>query len=130
MFAVRPGIESVLDQKRVLIIEDQMLIAINVEQVALDMGAADTRVVRADEAVRTPDVWSDKPDVCIIDYRAASGRGSRLAQLARKHDCKLIVMTTDSLDRDDELIVGADAILRKPFSDDDVRAALEKVLFL
>ena len=125
---VHHGIASVLDRKSVLIIEDEMLIAVSVEQVAQELGARTTRVLRAHEAMELADRCAHLPDVCVVDYRSTNDEKRRIAQFVRGSPCKLILMTTDSQLEEDDLFSSADAILQKPFGDEEVCLAFQNAL--
>lgn len=112
-----------LDQKSVLIVEDEMLIAVGIEQVAVEMGARTTKVMRVSEALAAMDQCGQAPDICVIDYRAADPSRRRLMDFLGSVSSKVIAMTTDSFFDNNEFFQVADAILKKPFGDDEVRRA-------
>lgn len=106
-----------------LIVEDEMLIAVGIEQVALELGARMTRILRSPEALALIDRCDQTPDICVVDYRAASDDNRRIAEFFNGSTSKLIVVTTDSEPGTDTLYKAADAIVQKPFGDEDVRRA-------
>lgn len=117
-----------LEHKSVLIVEDEMLIALNVEQVARDLGAAATRIVRAEGALSLARTCSVVPDICVVDFRSANGRKKSIAQALFSARTKVILMTTDSHSDDDDLYRVADAVVRKPFGDEELFAAFQYAL--
>lgn len=114
---------QLLADKTVLIIEDEMLIAMNVEQIAHDLGAREVLVLRVREALRHMLENVVSPDVCVVDYRSANGERRNVAEFFGSSAGKLIAMTTDGDPENDPLLANADAVLRKPFGNEEVTQA-------
>jgi DNA-binding NtrC family response regulator len=119
---------QLLADKTVLIIEDEMLIAMDVEQIANDLGARHVLVLRVREALRHMLENVVSPDVCFVDYRSADGERRSVAEFFGSTGGKLIVMTTDGDPEKDPLVANADAVLRKPFGAEEVGQAFRDAL--
>ncbi|WP_306117516.1 MULTISPECIES: hypothetical protein [unclassified Roseitalea] len=111
-----------------LIIEDKLLIAMNIEQTALDLGAGKVTILRPAEALEFMPGADFAADIAVVDYRAADGRRRELLGLVADTGATLVIVTTDHEGMDDPLLDGARIILRKPFSDADLRDALVRAL--
>lgn len=112
----------------VLIIEDELLIAMSVEQVALEMGAREVLIMRRREALRFVPGSAFRADIALVDYRTANENLHAIVDLVVETEAVLIVMTTDTRPACDGLVGSAAAVLRKPFGDDDIRRALKDAL--
>jgi DNA-binding NtrC family response regulator len=119
---------QLLADKSVIIVEDEMLIAMNVEQVAHDLGAHDVQVLRVRDALRHMLENVVSPDICIVDYRSANGERRDVAEFFSSSAGKLIVMTTDGDPDKDPLVANADAMLRKPFGNEEIAQAFRDAL--
>jgi CheY-like chemotaxis protein len=84
------------------------------------------------DAVRQ--VASDKPDLIFTDLNMPDINGVELARAVRRHftseQLPIIMVTTQSEGRDSETAVqaGINAILRKPFTEETLRSAMQDVL--
>lgn len=112
----------------VLIIEDSALIAANTEQVARDMGAAKVTLMRAPQALERVLLRGLTPDIAVIDHRSVNHGAAELLDLVIGTGAMLIITTTDSDRGSQWLLQTAHAVLRKPFSEDELRAALQSAL--
>lgn len=112
----------------VLIIEDELLIAVSIEQVALEMGASEVAILRRQEALRFVPGSDFTANIAIVDERTANQHLHAIVDLVVETEAVLIVMTTDSEPAGDGLLESAAALLRKPFGDEDIRRALYAAL--
>jgi len=118
----------------VLIIEDTPLIAADIEQVALDRGAAGARVMRPRGALESLLLSGPESglkaaaDIVVVDYRAANEGARRVLELVARTAAFVIVTTTDPVGDADPRLGAADLVLTKPVSTDNLRDAFRAAL--
>lgn len=120
----------------VLIIEDKPLIAADIEQVALDLGAARATVMRPEGALRAmllsgPEAGTgpdSAADIVVVDYRSANEGARHLLDLMTRSAAFVIVTTTDPVGDADRRLGAADLVLTKPVSSDNLRSAFRTAL--
>jgi CheY-like chemotaxis protein len=89
--------------------------------------------VEADDGIGCLDVArSVHPDVVVLDVMMPRRGGLEvLADIRAEEsfaDTKVVVLTAQPAARDDALRGGADMVIEKPFTPDDITAAIEEVL--
>jgi two-component system, response regulator PdtaR len=112
---------------RVLIVEDDPFIAMDLEGVLSDAGcdicgvaASEVEALRIGEATR--------PSFAVVDVRLSPGDGRVVArELFRQYDTAVLMATAHSRESDNLAATGALACLPKPYSADDVPAALRAI---
>ena len=93
----------------------------------------DYEFVEADDGIECLDVAQKaRPDVVILDVLMPRQGGLEVLADIRADDSfsdtKVIVLTAQPAARDDALRGGADMVIEKPFTPDDITAAVEEVL--
>lgn len=111
-----------------LIIENELLIAMNVEQIALDLGASTVTIMRMREALEFVPSSEFVADIAVVDYLSAYDKRMEILELVSGIGAELLVMTTQTAAHDDDLLAPALEIVRKPFSEEEMRMALRGAL--
>jgi DNA-binding response OmpR family regulator len=112
--------------RRALIIEDDFLIAMEIEDILLDMGFDVVGAAATEEdAVRL--ALEGRPDLMLVDYRLARGNGVDAVRAIERHMSAAILFVTGSADevlrlRPDALCIG------KPFDPERLMAAIHRAL--
>jgi DNA-binding response OmpR family regulator len=115
---------------RVLIVEDDPFIAMDLEGVLSDAGC-DVCGVAASEAEALRMGEATRPPFAVVDVRLSPGDGRVVArELCRQYATAVLMATAHSRESDNLAATGALACLPKPYSTDDVPAALQAVLEL
>ena len=111
---------------RIVLVEDEPIIAILLEEILTDMG----HLVCATEATQAGAVAAVRrecPDIMIVDCRLAEGSGiAAVEDILQEGFVPHIFMTGDDLRA--EGLHPAAVVLRKPFRDNEISAAIEKAL--
>ena len=112
---------------RVLIVEDDPFIAMDLEGVLSDAGC-DVCGVAASEAEALRMGEATRPAFAVVDVRLSPGDGRVVArELFRQYDTAVLMATAHSRELDNLAATGALACLPKPYSADDVPAALRAI---
>ena len=125
MLAAGRGALKIDDGARAVVVEDEPLIAADLRAILERMGVTVAGEARsAEEAVRV--AHEAEPDVILADYNLA-GRATGLDAVVRikqDHDCPVIFITgyPDRVLQGDE--VEPDFVISKPYTADNVRAAV------
>ena len=124
--------ERRMSQKRILVVEDEGLVAKDIENSLLRAGYLVAGVAgTAAEALTL--ATSAKPDVVLMDIRLKGGvDGITVAEnLQVEHDVPVIFLTAhaDSNTLDRAKLTGPFGYIRKPFGEDDLRTAIEIALY-
>jgi DNA-binding response OmpR family regulator len=110
---------------RVLIVEDDPFIAMDLEGVLSDAGC-DICGVAASEAEALRIGAATRPSFAVVDVRLSPGDGRVVArELFRQYDTAVLMATAHSRELDNLAATGALACLPKPYSANDVPAALQ-----
>jgi len=115
---------EVLLGKAILLLEDEPLIAFNLQEELIDVGASVTWVITCREALDLVD--GQRFDCAVLDYQLRDGPCSEVAQACRDQQIPFIISTGSHGEATDDL--GAIAVLRKPFRADDLVAAIASSL--
>jgi two-component system, response regulator PdtaR len=112
---------------RVLIVEDDPFIAMDLEGVLSEAGCDICGVAASEsEALRMGE--ETRPSFAVVDVRLSPGDGRVVArQLHREYDTAVLIATANSRDVDNLAATGALGCLPKPYSADDVPAALRAI---
>ena len=116
---------------RVMIIEDEAIIAIDLEAIVSEMGHQITGVARTEEAaIKLAE--AEKPDLILSDIHLAdnsSGIDAVNRILAQHGDCPVIFITAYP----ERLLTGEGPepafLISKPYSEDQVRSAVSQAMF-
>jgi len=114
-----------MSSPRVLIVEDELLIALDVEQALIAAGYEICGVASSEaEALTLAD--RTHPDLAVVDINLNPGDGRNVARaLSEKHNTVVLFATSQCTELDRRM--GAIACLPKPYLADDVPAALRAV---
>jgi DNA-binding NtrC family response regulator len=109
--------------KSVLIIEDEALIALNIESCLQDAGAA--VVIANSMALAQRALDEGIPfDVAVVDLHLADGNASPLIQILSERGISVVITTGYEVDRKQPALGRAIAILQKPHTERDLINAL------
>jgi two-component system KDP operon response regulator KdpE len=113
----------------VLICDDESSLR---ELIRISLGD-DYDFVEADDGIQCLDVARNvHPDVVVLDVMMPRRGGLEVLADIRADeafaDTKVVVLTAQPAARDDALRGGADMVIEKPFTPDDITAAVEEVL--
>lgn len=119
--------EAEMDKRRVLVLDDEMLVAMMLEDMLDDLGFDVVGPFGALEAALEP-ARSEPLDGAIIDLNLGRGQLSTpVAEILRERDIPFLLATGYGANaQTDEL--GHAGLLAKPFSTADVEAALKAML--
>lgn len=117
--------ETPNSSKKVLIIEDEGEIALVLEMILVDRHYHLDYVKTLGKAAQY--LASNKPDVVILDNKLPDGWGVDYTSEIRKNfpEARIIMISGNGLVRDEALENGADHFLTKPFSLDELYAAID-----
>lgn len=114
--------------ERVLIVEDELLIAVEVEA-ALEEAGYDVCGIATSEAEALARAVVIHPDLAVIDVRLAPGNGKIVArELADRFNTTILMATSENPENLDR--IGASAVLPKPYAATVVPEALEATRIL
>lgn len=108
--------------KRILIVEDEPLVAFDNEHILRDAGYE--IVATVDTVADAVSAMEEEIDLVLADVRLSDGNGRDVARAAREKGVPLIFVTGGSPDDASALAVG---LLAKPYSQRDLIAAIEAV---
>jgi len=123
MFARSSGVSGVRAPLRVLIVEDESLIALNLELLLVDLGLVVIGpFATARDAYRAADIES--PDLAMVDLNLVDGpTGLALAQhLASAFQTEVVITTANP----DDVRSGSFQVVRKPYTDESIKEAVQK----
>lgn len=113
---------NLLNNLNVLIVEDELLIALDVERVVLDCGAAQCWLAnKRDLAAHAPHA-ATPPDLLVIDYRTADNNWQQFDTLLAL-STPVIVLSTDGKMESQPCEASRIIAVAKPFSDADLMDA-------
>lgn len=116
-------IDSLLSGRDVLIVEDEVLIALDVERIALECGANACQIVRGVHALSLSIEEVNANNVIIIDDRSFHEHSAVFTLLVQSYGGSVILTTTGEKQQQ---LAGNEriSIVQKPFADADIIAAL------
>lgn len=116
-------VPPLLDGLRILVLEDEFLIAMDVEQLCRDHGASDVVIVRHLSEI-DPDGIDARFDAAIVDLRLGSVSTLDFARLLREHDVPFVFAS--GYGDADELAVSFPgiALVGKPYAGADLIEAV------
>jgi DNA-binding NtrC family response regulator len=116
-----------VDTWSVLVVEDDFIIAFDLEERLADLGAAEVRIARnLDEAARHLSV--SRPTLAFVDWRLGAGTAEKFVGELVKAGVKVAIVTGSSraeMRFEDERAV---VFLQKPLSDTALAAAVDTLL--
>ncbi|HSK05615.1 MAG TPA: response regulator [Kofleriaceae bacterium] len=112
-------------QERVLLAEDSPAIA---DLVSYVLSAAGYDVVHVDSVAHAYEVLArERFDVVVADLRLPDGRGEEIIAAARARGDAIAIVVASG---EETAVEGADAVVMKPFSTDDLKAGIRRALEL
>lgn len=114
-----------LSGKSVLIVEDAALIAIDIETVLDELGAA--LIVAGAVAPTASTAGEFVPDLAIVDIHSAEGVDGALVVRLRHSGVPIVFLATDPDFGAASPIEGAHAVVFKPFTHEDLSAAIGRL---
>ena len=121
-----------MDQKKILIAEDEDNIAMALELFIGRKGYKMTRVADGDAALEA--LADNRPDLIILDIMLPKRSGFEVCEMIRKDqtlkDVRILFMTArgGKSERTKGLALGADAFMTKPFSSADLLVKVDELL--
>ncbi|MBD59088.1 MAG: histidine kinase [Citromicrobium sp.] len=109
--------------ERVLLIEDNMIIALDTEEMLRELGVSEVLVsASVTQALRA--IEADKPDFAVLDFNLGEESSEPVARELARHDVPFVLATGYSAKevRFEEL--GARAIIKKPYDKSDLAKVL------
>jgi len=111
---------------RILVVEDEGMIAMAIEETIVQMGHV-VCAIAGTEAEAVAAAYRTHPDLMIVDGRLRVGSGiSAMRKILTRRYIPHIYVSGDSLVAED--IDPRSVVLRKPFSDDELVAAIARAL--
>lgn len=111
---------------RILVVEDESMIALALEEAIVQMGHS-VCATAGTEAEAVAAAYQTHPDLMIVDSRLRIGSGiAAMRKILSKRYIPHIYVSGDSLVAED--LDHQAVILRKPFSDDELSAAISRAL--
>jgi DNA-binding response OmpR family regulator len=112
-------------QGRVLLAEDSPAIG---DLVSYVLSAAGFDVVHVTSVVHARAALArERFDVLVADLRLPDGRGEEIIETARTRDESIAIVVASG---EETAVEGADAVVMKPFSTDDLKAGIRRALAL
>ena len=117
-----------MSRGRILIVEDEYLVAADLEAVLEEMGYSCAGI--APDAETALALASHKPDLALVDIHLRDGRsGPQIAErLAREHGVNILFVTANPRMALDAGVPGVIGVLSKPCQEETILAALEYAL--
>jgi DNA-binding response OmpR family regulator len=120
--------DSRLDGARILVLEDEFLIAMDVEQLCRDHGAAEVSVLRRVEEAEAGQFETRRFDVAIVDLMLGGSSSLPLASKLRDHGVPLVFASGyPGLDQELSAFPGVQ-ILAKPYLSGDLVSAVAQAM--
>jgi len=115
-------------QRKIVIIEDEVLLALDLEMMAEDVGfKVAGQAGKKAEAIAAID--KARPDLCLVDVHLLDGpTGVDVARYAVENTEALVVFVTANRAALPEDLAGAYGVIAKPYTDTGVRDALRHLL--
>jgi len=121
-----------MEEKTVLLVEDEDNIALALEHLIAKQGYALRRV--ADGTLAMEAIIEDHPDLVVLDVMLPGRSGYEICQSIRRDDrlagTKVLMMTArgGEVERRKGMALGADAFLTKPFATSDLTDQIKALL--
>ncbi|MDB5595742.1 MAG: Sensor protein [Hyphomicrobiales bacterium] len=114
---------------RVLIVEDELFVALDIEQMVEDLGAESLGIARdAEEAIQL--AFEKKPEVILMDVNLGAGRtGTEAAQaILARLPCRVVFITAyrDPSNLERMRQITGEPVLTKPVDQERLRAVLNR----
>jgi DNA-binding response OmpR family regulator len=120
-----PGAGGTAGQERVLLAEDSPAVG---ELVSLVLSAAGYDVVHVASVAHAYEALArERFDVVVADLRLPDGRGEEIVEAARARGESIAIVVASG---EETAVEGADAVVAKPFTTDDLKAGIRRALEL
>jgi DNA-binding response OmpR family regulator len=110
--------------KTILIVEDRALIAVDIETALDELGASSIVTAGGGESFSPTAAALSRFDLAIVDIHSRSASGSDLASNLDGYGVPVIFLTTDPGSNGIPVFAGRHAVVQKPFTYEDLRAAI------
>lgn len=113
-----------LESTFIIIIDDSALIAASIEQIAIDLGGRPLVYMHADRLFSDMSAGTVMTGIAVADGQTVSARKADIIAWLGKRNIPLILLSTEPVGGNDELEAYATTIISKPFSDEELSAAI------
>lgn len=117
-----------LSGKCILIVEDSALIAVDIESVLGELGAARFVTAGGGETRLPPHLTDDHFDLAILDIRTASVIGDALLSMLTGGSVPVVFLTTDPQGNGVPAFEGRCETVQKPFTYEDLCGAIARLV--
>ncbi len=113
-----------MTDKRILIVEDEFIVALNLRQIMSDMGFEVIGI--APDAATAERLAEAKPDIALVDLNLRDGpTGPQIgAKLSQQHGTSVLFLTANASQLGDG-IKGTVGVVSKPVDEDSIESVLE-----
>ena len=113
-----------MTDNRILIVEDEFIVALNLRQIMSDMGFEVIGI--APDAATAERLAEAKPDIALVDLNLRDGpTGPKIgAKLSQQHGTSVLFLTANASQLGDG-IKGTVGVVSKPFDEDSIESVLE-----
>lgn len=113
-----------MTDKRILIVEDEFVVALNLRQIMSDMGFQVIGI--APDAATAERLAEAKPDIALVDLNLRDGpTGPQIgAKLSQQHGTSVLFLTANASQLGDG-IKGTVGVVSKPIDEDSIESVLE-----
>lgn len=117
-----------LSGKSILIVEDSALIAVDIESVLSELGAARFVTAGGGETRLPSSIIDDQFDLAILDIRTASVIDNDLSSMLKSGGVPVVFLTTDPQDDSVPSFAGRFETVQKPFTYEDLCGAIARLV--
>jgi two-component system, response regulator PdtaR len=118
------GLRTDMTDKRILIVEDEFIVALNLRQIMSNMGFDVIGI--APDATTAERMAQEKPDIALVDLNLRDGHtGPQIgAKLSEEHGTTVLFLTANAAQLGDG-IKGTIGVLSKPVDEDSIETVLD-----
>jgi DNA-binding response OmpR family regulator len=115
---------NIMTFKRILIVEDEFIVALNLRQIMSDMGFDVIGI--APDAATAERLGEAKPDIALVDLNLRDGpTGPQIgAKLSQQHGTSVLFLTANASQLGDG-VRGTVGVVSKPVDEDSIESVLE-----
>jgi DNA-binding NtrC family response regulator len=124
-----PGHQLPLAGKSVLVIEDEALIALNVESCLLEAGTAFVKIVNSVGWAQSS-LYGIPFDVAVVDLCVVDGNASPLIPVLSEGGIPVVITTGSNVDPGHPALSKAAVVLQKPHANSDLIEAIVKCVIV
>lgn len=111
--------------KKILIFDSTPLIAVDIEQIAIDLGADSIVMLQANNDDARETMRSEAFDLAIVDHQSMQELTVNIMEELLKQRTAVVMLTTEPDAPDEPVGDGRVAIVEKPYSFDSIKRAIE-----